>query len=154
MLKISDTLYSGLKLTAVLVAASVATGCISAKSKPAEAATAAAPAEVAQPAAAPAAAPVVAGPLTSWTVASGEHLWGISGTEEVFSMSEMWPLLYKSNLDQIDDADLIFPGQVLNIPRDSSQGEIDASVNHAKTRGPWSLGPIEASDKQYLKNSS
>lgn len=69
-----------------------------------------------------------------------------------FTVPEKWPLIYKSNLDQIEDADLIYPGQVLVIPRGSSQSEIDAAINHAKTRGAWAVGPIEASDKEYLKN--
>ena len=88
-----------------------------------------------------------------WTVAKGEHLWGISGEEEVFNQSENWPLLYKSNLDQITDADLIYPGQVLKIPRDSSQDEIDAAIHHAKNRGAWAVGKIEPTDKKYLKDS-
>ena len=90
---------------------------------------------------------------TRWNVVKGEHLWGISGEEEVFNQPENWPLLYKSNLDQIIDADLIYPGQVLKIPRDSSQDEIDAAVHHAKNRGAWAVGKIESTDKKYLKNS-
>jgi len=153
----SDKLVSGLKLSAILVAAALATGCISAKSKPAEEAQAAAPAPApaapAVVAAAPAAAPEPT-ELTSWTVAKGEHLWGISGEEEVYNIPEKWPLIYKSNLDQIKDADLIYPGQVLVIPRDSSQADIDGAIKHAKTRGAWAVGPIEDSDVAYIKNSS
>ncbi len=161
MTKISDAVYSGLKLAAVVVIAAVVSGCISAKSQPTEIAAAAVPApEVPAPAPVPAAPPPppepepVAQRLTSWLVAAGDHLWGIAAVEEVYSVPERWPLLYKSNLDQIEDADLIFPGQVLEIPRDVSQSEIDAAVHHAKNRGAWAVGPIELSDKQYLKNSS
>jgi len=28
--------------------------------------------------------------------------------------------------------------------------EIDAAIRHAKTRGPWSLGVVEDSDRAYL----
>lgn len=136
MLKIFNPMYSSLKLSVILVVAVVATGCVSAKSQPAVPATSSAPAS-----------------LTNWTVVAGNHLWGIAGTWEVFNVAEKWPLLYKANLDQIDDADLIFPGQVLDIPQDSSLGEIDAAVQHAKTRGAWAMGPMELSDKEYLKNS-
>ncbi len=69
-------------------------------------------------------------------------------------MPEQWPLLYKHNLDQIKDADLIYPGQVLDIPRNTSASEIDDAVSHAKNRGAWSVGPVEDSDKEYLRNSS
>ena len=160
MLIASDKLISGLKVTSILAAAMLATGCISAKSKPAEAAAAAAPAaaETAAPAAAPEATTATEAPapaeLTSWTVVAGNNLWGIACKEEVYNVPEKWPLIYKANLDQIKDADLIYPGQVLAIPRDSSEGEIDAAIKHAKTRGAWAVGPIEATDKEYLKNSS
>lgn len=156
MSEISNTLYSGLKLAAILVAVVVATGCVSAKSKPAEIAEPAAPAEpvaVATPASAPT-PDSSSESLTRWTVVAGNHLWGIAGSETVFNVPEKWPLLYKANLEQIADADLIYPGQVLEIPRDSSQREIDTAVNHARNRGAWAVGPVELSDRQYLKDSS
>ncbi|NKB77026.1 MAG: hypothetical protein GKR96_08235 [Gammaproteobacteria bacterium] len=77
-------------------------------------------------------------------------MWGIACKEEVYNVPEKWPLIYKANLDQITDADLIYPGQVLDIPRDSSQSDIDSAINHAKTRGAWSVGPVEATDTAYL----
>ena len=145
---------TALKLSGVLAAALIATGCISAKSAPTEEATAAAPA----PAPAAPAAPVTntepeSTELTSWTVVEGNNLWAIACKEEVYNVPEQWPLIYKANLDQIRDADLIYPGQVLTIPRDMSQSDIDGAIQHAKTRGAWSVGPIEDSDVQYIKNS-
>lgn len=144
-----------LKLAGILAAALVATGCISAKSAPTEEATAAAPA----PAPAAPVAPVTdtepeQTALTSWTVVEGNNLWAIACKEEVYNVPEQWPLIYKANLDQIRDADLIYPGQVLTIPRDMSQGDIDGAIKHAKTRGAWSVGPVEDSDVAYIKNSS
>ena len=152
---VKDTLNTGLKLTAIALAAALATGCISAKSKPTEEAEPAAPAPAPAPVA-PAAAPVAVEPepqaLTSWTVAEGNHLWGISGTEEVYNVPEQWPLIYKANLDQIKDADLIYPGQVLTIPRDMSQADIDGAIRHAKTRGAWTLGVVEEIDRTYANS--
>ena len=145
MKKTLKTIYPSLKLAVILVAAAVVTGCISAKAPPTEAAVPAVPAVPVTPTEPEA--------LTKWTVAKGEHLWGISGAEEVYNLPEQWPLLYKSNIDKITDADLIYPGQVLEIPRDSSQAEIDAAIHHAKNRGAWAVGPIELTDKEYLKNS-
>jgi nucleoid-associated protein YgaU len=154
MQKASDDMFSKLKLASVLTAAVLATGCISAKSPPTEEAAAAAPAAPVEEAAAPAPAPAAGSEdLTSWTVVAGNHLWGISAEEEVYNVPEQWPLIYKANLDQIEDADLIFPGQVLAIPRGSSQGQVDAAVEHAKTRGAWAVGPVEASDQEYLNNA-
>ncbi len=153
---VSDNLSSGLKLAAILVAASLATGCISAKSKPTEEAVAAEPApEPAAPAAAVTDTEPEVEALTSWTVVEGNNLWAISCKEEVYNVPEQWPLIYKANLDQIKDADLIFPGQVLAIPRDSSQADIDGAIKHAKTRGAWKVGgEPEATDVAYIKNSS
>ncbi|MXZ80557.1 MAG: LysM peptidoglycan-binding domain-containing protein [Gammaproteobacteria bacterium] len=87
-------------------------------------------------------------------VAEGDNLWNIAAHEEVYFLPEQWPLIYKENLEQITDADLIYPGQVLDIPRGMAQDEIDAAVHHARNRGAWSLGPVEASDKEYLKSSN
>ena len=149
----SDKLLSGLKLIAILAAAALATGCISAKSQPTEEAAAAEPAAGGDSSTADGGTAASSDLLTSWTVVEGNNLWGIACKEEVYNVPEKWPLIYKANLDQIEDADLIYPGQVLAIPRDSSQSEIDAAINHAKTRGAWAVGPIEATDKEYLKNS-
>lgn len=158
MSKASKKLNAGLKLSAILVAATLATGCISAKSKPAEEAEAAAPAPAPAAPAAPAVVATNTDPvpeaLTSWTVVEGNNLWAIACKEEVYNVPEQWPLIYKANLDQIKDADLIYPGQVLTIPRDSSQADIDGAIKHAKTRGEWAVGPVEATDVAYIKNSS
>lgn len=154
MQKASHNLVSALKLTSILLSAAFVTGCISAKSQPTEAAAAAEPAApVEEEVAAAAVEEAAPEALTSWTVVEGNNLWGIACKEEVYNVPEQWPLIYKANLDQIEDADLIYPGQVLAIPRDSSQSEIDAAVNHAKTRGAWSIGPVEATDSEYLKNA-
>lgn len=86
----------------------------------------------------------------NYIVSAGDNLWSISGKDSVYGNPYQWPLLYKANRDIIKDADLIFPGQDLSIDRAASAGDIDAAVNHAKTRGAWSVGPVEASDTAYL----
>lgn len=132
------------KAIALLALAGLATGCVSAKSNTAGETAAAAPAVVEQ-----AAAQAYDG-LTNWTVVKGDNLWNISAQQEVYSVPEMWPLIYKANLNQIKDADLIYPGQVLDIPRDYSDAQAQSAVTHAKTRGAWSLGPVEAKDTAWL----
>lgn len=84
-----------------------------------------------------------------YTVVSGDNLWNISGDNTVYGNPYQWPLIYKANSDQIKDADLIFPGQVFSIPNASS-AEADAAIQHAKTRGAWTIGETEASDLDYL----
>ncbi len=86
---------------------------------------------------------------SEYTVESGDNLWNISGMGSVYGNPYQWPLIYKANSDQIEDADLIFPGQVFSIPT-ASDAEIDAAVEHAKTRGAWSIGEVEQSDRDYL----
>ena len=73
------------------------------------------------------------------TVESGECLWAISEDADIYDDPFQWPLIYKANRGQIKDPDLIYADQELDIPRDSSQSEINDAVHEAKTRGPWSL---------------
>lgn len=93
---------------------------------------------------------MAAGRVSSYSVVRGDNLWNISGKDEVYADPYQWPLIYKTNRDKIQDADLIHPGQVLDIDQNASASEIDAAVNHAKTRGAWSLGDTEQSDRDYL----
>jgi LysM repeat protein len=86
----------------------------------------------------------------TYSVVSGDSLWGIAAQSRIYGNPYQWPLIYKANADSISDADLIEPGQVLNIARGSSSDEIDAAVQHAKTRGEWSLGVTEDSDRAFL----
>ncbi len=132
-----------------LAAAVIATGCAS--SKPAgQAAT-------------PAAAPAVAGagaaaaPMAKageiYAVVRGDCLWCISEQSNIYGNPYKWPLIFKANKNQIRDADLIYPGQELTIDRDASAAAIDAAIQHAKTRGAWSVGPIETTDTAFLAGS-
>jgi hypothetical protein len=104
------------------------------------------PTEVATPAPAPMPAPA----MDHYTVVKGDHLWGISSMPKIYGNPYQWPLIYKANSDQIKDADLIYPGQVLAIDRAASDSEVQRAIMHAKTRGPWQLGVVEDSDTAYL----
>lgn len=86
----------------------------------------------------------------SYTVQRGDSLWAISGMSNVYADPYMWPLIYKANSNQIEDADLIFPGQNLTIDRNASDADMAAAANHARNRGAWSLGSVESSDRNYL----
>lgn len=87
---------------------------------------------------------------TSYSVVRGDNLWDISGKDNVYGNSYQWPLIYKTNRSKIKDADLIYPGQVFDIDQNASASDIDAAINHAKTRGAWSIGTVEQSDSDYL----
>jgi len=86
----------------------------------------------------------------SYQVVTGDNLWNISGKEAVYANPYQWPLIYKANRDKIKDADLIYAGQVFDIDRNASSSDVNAAVEHAKTRGAWSLGTVESSDESYL----
>lgn len=88
--------------------------------------------------------------MGQYTVVAGDNLWNISGKSEIYGNPYQWPLIYKANRDKIKDADLIYPGQEFDIDQSASASDIDAAVNHAKTRGAWSLGAAEESDMAYL----
>lgn len=111
-----------------------------------------APTPAAQPAAAapaPEAKPVSTLPA-QYAVQRGDHLWGIASQPQVYGNPYAWPLLYKANSSKIQDADVIHPGQSLDINRGASAGDMDAAVRHAKTRGAWRPGVTEDSDKAFL----
>jgi nucleoid-associated protein YgaU len=50
------------------------------------------------------------------TVVEGECLWMIAGMEYGHPYYYKWPLIYNANRDKIKDPDLIYPGQVFDIP--------------------------------------
>jgi nucleoid-associated protein YgaU len=85
-----------------------------------------------------------------YQVVRGDSLWSIAGKPRVYGDSLLWPLLFRSNREQIKDADLIFPGQSLAIDRSPAVSEKKAAVRHARTRGPWKHGAREASDRAWL----
>jgi nucleoid-associated protein YgaU len=90
------------------------------------------------------------GTMGSYEVTKGDHLWGIAGKSDIYGNPYKWPLIYKANSDKIKDADLIHPGQVLDINSDPSDADSAAAIHHAKTRGSWSIGKTEESDTAYL----
>lgn len=88
--------------------------------------------------------------LKNYDVVRGDSLWDIAARSIIYQNAYQWPLIFKANRDQIKDPDLIFPGQRFDIPRDYSDAERDAAIDHARNRGAWKLGDIEASDRRYL----
>ncbi|NOX09465.1 MAG: LysM peptidoglycan-binding domain-containing protein [Gammaproteobacteria bacterium] len=88
-----------------------------------------------------------------YTVNSGDSLWSISGQSGIYGNPYQWPLIYKANSDKIKDADLIYPGQDLSVNMNPSSDDVNAAVEHAKTRGAWTLGDTESSDDDYLSGT-
>ena len=87
--------------------------------------------------------------LGGYLVVSGDNLWDIAGQDSIYGNPFQWPLIYKANSGQIKDADLIFPGQYFYIPKAKGSDRANA-IEHAKSRGAWTIGETEASDLDYL----
>jgi LysM repeat protein len=134
-----------LKLTGLLGAFTLAVGCAGPAEKAEEQ-----PAAETQQEATTETAPVEtpSSDMSSYEVNQGDSLWGIS--DKSYGNAYKWPLIYKANSDKIKDADLIYPGQVFDIDSNPSDADSAAAINHAKTRGAWSIGVTEESDTAYL----
>jgi len=86
----------------------------------------------------------------SYVVMQGDNLWDIAGKQAIYMNAYQWPLIFKDNKAQITDADLIYPGQVFIINLSPDEDDVNAAIEHARTRGPWSLDLIEPPDLLYL----
>ena len=49
-------------------------------------------------------------------VVKGEFLYSIAGLAQVFNDPTQWTKIYEANKDVIEDANIIYPHQVLKIP--------------------------------------
>jgi nucleoid-associated protein YgaU len=63
-----------------------------------------------------------------YTVQRGDSLWKISGMQKIYDNSIFWPIVYDANDAQIDDPDLIYPGQEFSIPRGKSVEEMEVML--------------------------
>ena len=77
------------------------------------------------------------------TVEKGECLWWIAEYTKIYNDPFMWPLLFKANRDKINDPDLIYPGQVLYVPRTFDLDELRDSRRSAGAPKPF-LPPEDA----------
>ncbi len=59
---------------------------------------------------------------STYTVVDGDFLGKIAGYGIVYGDCGQWPQLYEANRDKIRDPNLIFPGQVLTVPRSTVRG--------------------------------
>jgi nucleoid-associated protein YgaU len=74
---------------------------------------------------------------TTYKVKRRETLVDIARRHEVFNDQFMWPLLYKANRDQIRDPKVVFPDQILSIPRDITYEEIIEARKMASAAPPY-----------------
>ena len=84
------------------------------------------------------AAPMDQSMRSSYVVKKGDSLWAISGKKGVLGDSFRWPLLYKSNRDQIEDPDLIEPKEDLSYSKEYSESDVADAVQKAKETPKYS----------------
>jgi hypothetical protein len=63
-----------------------------------------------------------------YTVQKGDSLWKISGMQKIYDNSIFWPIVYDANSGQINDPDLIYPGQEFSIPRGKEVEEMEVML--------------------------
>jgi nucleoid-associated protein YgaU len=66
-----------------------------------------------------------------YTVVRGDYLWKIAAKDDIYGDAYAWMRIYTSNRDMISDPNLIYPNQVLSIPRQVGPNE------HLVTRGEY-----------------
>jgi len=88
-------------------------------------------------------------PVT-YKVKKGETLVDIAQRREIFNDKYMWPLIYKANRDQMRDPQVVFPGQVLSIPRDLSFEEIIEARKQTKAPPPY-IPPSTAYNPEFYR---
>lgn len=72
-----------------------------------------------------------------YVVKNGDSLWRISGRQSGYGDSFKWPLLFKANRDLIEDPDLIYPRQKLNLKKNYTKADMDDAVGKAKETPPF-----------------
>lgn len=52
-----------------------------------------------------------------YEVRKGDSLWKIAKRRETYSDPQLWIKIYNANMDRIKDPNLIYPGQLLRVPK-------------------------------------
>ncbi len=74
-----------------------------------------------------------------YNVATGDYLWKIAGMKDHYNDPMKWMRIYTVNVDQIDNPDLIFPGQRFAVPLD-----IDRKTQYLVRGGDFLYGIAES----------
>lgn len=87
---------------------------------------------------------------STYTVVRGDNLWDISGKSSIYGNPYEWPLIYMNNAGKINDPDLIYPNQHLNVRTNPMKDSVNSATHYAKTRGPWKNGQALSKDHAWL----
>ena len=81
----------------------------------------------------------------SVTVETGDTLWALSQT--AYGDGEDWPRIFEANHAQIDDPDLIHPGQKLSVPPARTHHRTVEATHHPPAADPHAPGGREPQDQ-------
>ena len=84
-----------------------------------------------QPIAASSVTPIKPFIMETYVVKKGDTLWAISRQVGIYSDSFEWPLIFKTDRDQIQDPDQITPGQILNIQKGQTSIQVQRAIKLA-----------------------
>lgn len=89
--------------------------------------------------------------ITTYTVRpwyeSNDCLWNIAGRMEIYGDPNMWPKIWQANTDQIRNPDLIYAGQVLQIPNKGPKNAAELKAErgyYRKKREEANVGGTDA----------
>ena len=92
------------------------------------------------------------GPQTlNYKVLEGDTLWKIAERPAVYGNPLLWPLIYRSNHQQIKDADRLTPGQTLTIELNPATEQARQAMIYAGRRD-GGAEKLKELDAQYLRD--
>ncbi|MFC1854033.1 LysM peptidoglycan-binding domain-containing protein, partial [candidate division CSSED10-310 bacterium] len=93
------------------------------------------------------------------TVNSGDTLWGLSSTH--LKDPFLWPLLWENNMEEVQNPHLIYPGQVIKLPKSGmviptqaaqAPGGFEEAAQIGADGQPIPLGEGEMTVTQYIES--
>ena len=72
-----------------------------------------------------------------YTVVKHDTLWDIAGKSSIYGDAFQWPVIFKANRDKIQDPDLIYPKQELEIKKTLTADEIEKARKAASETGKF-----------------
>jgi nucleoid-associated protein YgaU len=95
--------------------------------------------------------PVERKPRTlKYQVLKGDNLWAIAAKQFVYGDALWWPVIYRSNQQQIPNPDRLSPGQILTVELEPDDALVKLAVQHSiKREGAPSV--VKKLDEEFLR---